>query len=63
MPTGIYRQFKYRLYPNRDQKIVLNQTLGTCRHLYNSALALSVDFGPSGHMDIPCGRSRPDRSV
>ena len=33
------RAYKYRLYPNKEQKIILEPTLDTCRHLYNNALA------------------------
>ena len=32
------RNFKYRLYPTPKQRVLLNQTLTTCRYLYNSAL-------------------------
>ncbi len=31
--------YKFRLYPNRQQKTMLELTLETCRHLYNLALA------------------------
>ena len=31
--------YKYRMYPNREQEAQLEQTLDTCRHLYNTALA------------------------
>jgi len=30
--------YKFRLYPNRQQKAILELTLETCRHLYNLAL-------------------------
>ncbi len=30
--------YKYRLYPNKDQKERLVETLDTCRHLYNTSL-------------------------
>jgi len=30
---------KFRLYPNKKQKVALEETLNTCRHLYNNALA------------------------
>ena len=33
------KSFKYRLYPNNEQVQRLEQTLETCRHLYNDALA------------------------
>jgi len=32
------RAYKYRLYPNKEQKERLVETLDTCRHLYNDAL-------------------------
>jgi len=31
--------YKFRMYPNRQQEAQLELTLGTCRHLYNLALA------------------------
>jgi putative transposase len=31
--------YKFRLYPNRQQEAMLDVTLETCRHLYNTALA------------------------
>jgi len=31
--------YKFRIYPNRKQEAILNETLETCRHLYNNALA------------------------
>jgi len=33
------RTFKFRLYPNRAQRLAFEQTLETCRFIYNSALA------------------------
>jgi helix-turn-helix protein len=34
------RTFKYRLYPNRQQRETLAAQLDLCRELYNAALAL-----------------------
>ena len=31
--------YKFRMYPNRQQEAQLEQTLDTCRRLYNLALA------------------------
>ena len=31
--------YKFRMYPNKQQKSMLDVTLETCRHLYNTALA------------------------
>jgi putative transposase len=33
------KAFQFRLYPNKNQEVVLNRTLSTCRHLYNDSLA------------------------
>ncbi len=33
------KSFKYRIYPNKNQEVILNKTLSTCRHLYNDALS------------------------
>lgn len=35
----MYRTFKYRLYPNKQQEITLRETLFTCSLLYNRCLA------------------------
>jgi putative transposase len=35
--------FQYRLYPTQEHEIVLNNTLETCRHLFNGALAERID--------------------
>ena len=32
------KSFKYRIYPTRKQEQILNNTLTTCRYLYNNAL-------------------------
>ena len=32
------KSYKYRLYPNKEQKERLVETLDTCRHLYNTSL-------------------------
>ena len=33
------KAFQFRIYPNKNQEVILNRTLSTCRHLYNDALA------------------------
>ncbi|GBE54116.1 putative transposase [archaeon BMS3Bbin15] len=35
----MHKSYKYRLYPNKEQRVALEATLDTCRHLYNNALA------------------------
>lgn len=34
---------KFRIYPNREQKNLINQTLGCCRLIYNRGLAMRED--------------------
>ena len=34
----INRVYKFRLYPNRDQQVILNKTFGCCRFLWNRML-------------------------
>ena len=39
---------KFRIYPNRIQKELINQTLGCCRLIYNKGLAMRKDSFDSG---------------
>jgi putative transposase len=33
------KSFQFRIYPTKNQEVILNRTLSTCRRLYNDALA------------------------
>ena len=35
--------YKFRLYPNKTQKILLNKTLGCCRFVFNHFLSIRRD--------------------
>lgn len=37
-----YRAYKYRIYPNKEQKILISKHIGSCRFIYNYALAKKV---------------------
>ena len=37
-----YRAYKYRLYPNEEQKVLVAKHLGSCRFIYNYALDKKV---------------------
>jgi Helix-turn-helix domain. len=34
----LLKAYKYRIYPNKKQKQVIDQTIETCRYLYNDFL-------------------------
>ena len=34
------KAYKYRIYPNKEQVQYLLQCMGSCRYIYNKALAL-----------------------
>ena len=36
---GAYRAFKYRIYPNTEQKVLIAKHFGCSRHVYNWALS------------------------
>ena len=40
---------KFRIYPNREQKNLINQTLGCCRLIYNRGLSVREDAYKSGN--------------
>lgn len=48
------KSFKYRLYPNQEQKEKLEKTLETCRILYNSFLAERRDKYEEEQKKITC---------
>jgi len=33
------KTYQFRMYPKKNHEVILNRTLGTCRYLYNNALA------------------------
>lgn len=37
-----YRAYRYKLYPNEEQKVLIAKHLGSCRFIYNYALAKKV---------------------
>lgn len=38
------KAFKYRIYPNKNQKELINKTFGCCRFVYNTYLAKRIDL-------------------
>lgn len=39
----MFRAYKYRIYPNEDQKELINKHIGCCRWLYNYALNKKIE--------------------
>ncbi|VUT25145.1 MAG: putative transposase [Candidatus Methanolliviera sp. GoM_oil] len=48
----IKRAYKYRIYPNREQKSILDKWLETCRVLYNDCLTERRDAWDVSHKSI-----------
>ena len=48
----IHKSLKIRLYPSKDQEILLNKTFGCCRLLYNERLREHIDWYDA-NKDIP----------
>ncbi len=40
----ILKSFKYRIYPNKSQEILINKTLGCARFIYNKMLEERIEF-------------------
>lgn len=38
------RAYKYRIYPNKEQEILINKTIGCCRFVFNHYLATRIDL-------------------
>ena len=38
------RAVEIRLYPNKDQKILIDRTFGACRFVYNNVLGLRQSY-------------------
>lgn len=39
---------KFRIYPNKEQQLLINRTLGCCRLIYNQGLAMRNDAYKNG---------------
>lgn len=42
------RRYKFRIYPNPEQEIILKKTIGCCRFVYNNGLALRKESFKEG---------------
>lgn len=52
MKVKIKRGLKYRIYPNKEQKILINKTLGCGRFVYNHFLRVRMDEWKFNHKSI-----------
>lgn len=39
-----YVAYKFRLYPNKEQEVLINKTFGCCRVVYNTILAKKIEL-------------------
>mgnify|MGYP002798970114 FL=1 len=42
---------KFRIYPNREQQNLINQTFGCCRLIYNKGLAMRKEAYENGNAE------------
>lgn len=40
----VNKGYKYRIYPNKEQEILINKTIGCCRFVYNQLLAKKIEL-------------------
>lgn len=40
----IHKSYKYRLYPNKEQEILIQKTFGCCRFVYNQTLSYRINL-------------------
>lgn len=40
----MFRTYTYRLYPNKNQKVIIERTFGCCRFVWNSILAKRIEL-------------------
>ena len=48
MTAKMHRGIKYRLYPTPEQQVLINETFGHSRFVYNKMLRLSKDAYDKG---------------
>lgn len=46
------RAYKYRLYPNKTQQVLLRQTFGCCRYVYNATLDTKIKAYETNKMTL-----------
>ena len=45
------KAYKFRIYPNREQEVLLSKTFGCCRFLYNTMLSDKIrEYQATGKM-------------
>ena len=40
----ILKSYKYRIYPNKEQEVLIQKTFGCCRFVYNQTLAYRIEL-------------------
>ena len=41
---AVEKAYKYRIYPNKNQKEIIAKTFGCCRFVYNTYLAKRIEM-------------------
>jgi len=57
--TVVKKSVKMRLYPTKEQKILIDKTIGSCRFVYNQTLAdCKQSYEQSKHVSSQNERSK-----
>ena len=49
-----HKTFKVRMYPNKEQAILINKTLGSVRFVYNYFLDMKIKTYQATGKSLPC---------
>ena len=54
------KAYKFRIYPNKEQEILIQKTFGSCRFVYNHYLAKRIEMYKTDKTTINCNQCSKD---
>lgn len=63
MSLSMLKAYKYRLYPNREQQVLINKTFGCVRFVYNYYLAKKIELYKSEQKSLMYNQCSKDLTV
>jgi len=56
----VEKAYKFRIYPNKNQEILIQKTFGSCRFVYNHYLAKRIEMYKTNKTTISCNQCSKD---